>query len=37
MTGSQYAILAYILSLSLLLGYGLMIWTSRRRLRRKQR
>ena len=36
MSGSQYALLAYALSLTLLLGYGQLVWWSRRRLRRKR-
>ena len=36
MNGGTYAILAYALSLALLLGYGQAIWLAKARLRRRR-
>lgn len=35
MTGSQFAVMAYSLSLLLLLGYGARLWLAMHRLRRR--
>jgi hypothetical protein len=37
MTGEQYFILAYVISVVMLWGYGLLMWLESRALKRKER